>query len=79
MSDAPPAPARRRWGWRVAASLFVFALLIAAGNAYVFSATAARRLPPGADPPPQPFALVLGNRVFPSGRPSSELACRLEA
>jgi len=79
MSDAPPTPARRRWGRWLAGSLFVFALLIATGDAYVLSVTAARRSAQGGEVPPQPYALVLGNRVFAGGRPSRELACRLEA
>ncbi|HVZ86799.1 MAG TPA: ElyC/SanA/YdcF family protein [Polyangia bacterium] len=55
------------------------ALLIGAGNAYLMSVTSARRLPQGAEAPPQRYALVLGNRVLPGGRPSRELGCRLEA
>ncbi|MFL5306061.1 MAG: vancomycin high temperature exclusion protein [Polyangia bacterium] len=78
MSDAPPARARRRWGRWVAGCLLVFALLIGAGNAYVLSVTAARRLPQAADAQPQQYAMVLGNRVFPRRGPSWELACRLE-
>ncbi|HSS39090.1 MAG TPA: hypothetical protein VLT58_10005, partial [Polyangia bacterium] len=56
----------------------MFALLIGAGNLYVLSVTAARRLAEGTDAPPQPYAMVLGNRVIPGRGPSKELACRLE-
>lgn len=79
MSDAPPARAPRRWGRWLAACVLVVALSIGAGNLYLVSATRARRLPPGAEAPPQRYALVLGNRVFRGGMPSRELACRLEA
>ena len=66
MSDAPPTRARRRWGRWVAGCLLVFALLIAAGDAVrdLRDARAPRwRRAPTA--PPQPYAMVLGNRVFP--------------
>jgi len=79
MSDAPPARARRRWARRLAAFLLVFAVLVGAGNLYLMSVTSARLLAQGAGAPPQPYAMVLGNRVFPGGKPSRELACRLEA
>jgi vancomycin permeability regulator SanA len=62
----------------VVGGVLVFALLIAAGNAYVISATRERRVADAAAAPPQPYAMVLGNRVFPGNRPSRELACRLE-
>lgn len=79
MSDAPPASARRRWGRWMAGCLSLFGLLIAAGNVYVVSVTGGRRLAQVGEAPPQPYAMVLGNRVFPGGKPSRELACRLEA
>ncbi len=79
MSEPPPAPAPRRWGRWLAAFLLVVAAVIVSGNAYVVSVTNAHRVAQAADAPPRPYAMVLGNRVFPGGRPSRELACRLES
>jgi SanA protein len=59
--------------------VLVAALLVGVGNAYVFGATRARRVASIADAPARPYALVLGNRVFPGGRPCRELVDRLAA
>jgi SanA protein len=78
MPEASPAHAQRRWGRWLAGCALVLTLAIAAGSSYVVSVTGPRRLAEVAEAPPQPYAIVLGNRVFPGGRPSQELACRLE-
>jgi len=78
MHDAPP-PARPRWGRRVGLGVVVLALLVGAANAYVVGATRARRVGSVAEAPARPYAIVLGNRVFPGGIPCRELADRLAA
>ncbi|HXJ20221.1 MAG TPA: ElyC/SanA/YdcF family protein [Polyangia bacterium] len=53
------------------------ALLVGGGNAYVLAVTRDRRLGSVEDAPARPYAIVLGNRVFPGNGPCSELADRL--
>jgi SanA protein len=78
MPDAPPTRARRRWGRWLVGCLLAVALFVGAADVYVISVTGPRRLAAGAEAARQPYAMVLGNRVFGGGRPSWELACRLE-
>jgi len=78
MSEAPP-PALPRWGRRIGAGVLVMGLLIGAGNAYVVGVTRDRRVASVAEAPARPYAIVLGNRVFPDGTLCSELANRLAA
>jgi SanA protein len=54
-------------------------LLIGAGNVYVVRVTRDRRVASVADAPARPYAMVLGNRVFPGNIPCRELADRLAA
>lgn len=74
----PPARAPRRWGWWLAGCLALPVVLIAGADAYVVAATRARELSSIAEAPTVPDTMVLGNRVFPGGMPSAELAHRLE-
>jgi vancomycin permeability regulator SanA len=74
----PPPRARRRWGWWLGGSLASVVVLIGAADAYVVAATRAREVGSVAEAPAVPDAMVLGNRVFPGGVPSAELAYRLE-
>jgi vancomycin permeability regulator SanA len=70
---------RRRWaGWLLGIALASVAFVVAA-NLYLIARASAATLP-GVEPAPvRPYAIVLGNRVFPDGKPSRELANRLEA
>jgi SanA protein len=76
MPDAPP-PARRGLGRRLASAALALVLLIGAANLYVVRVTRDRRVASVADAPARPYAMVLGNRVFPGGVPCRELADRL--
>jgi vancomycin permeability regulator SanA len=73
---APPAPSP--WRRRVAIAAVVCAALIAAGNVYVLTTTRSALVATVAEAPVRPYVVVLGNRVFPGGIPSRELAARLE-
>ncbi len=73
---APPA-ADRRWRRWVVVALVSIGALVGAADGYVLSVTRGRRAPVD-EAPALPYALVLGNRVFPGGHPCSELAYRLE-
>jgi SanA protein len=75
---SPRQPGRSRWRKRLAIGVAVCAALIAAGNGYVLSTTRAALVATVADAPVRPYVVVLGNRVFPGGMPSRELAARLE-
>jgi vancomycin permeability regulator SanA len=78
---ARPSPARswfRRCRNAVALGGVVCATLVAAGNVYVVSTTRGALVAAVADAPVRPYVMVLGNRVFPNGLPSRELAARLE-
>lgn len=75
---APPRRPRRWWRWLVAGLVSVL-VLIGAADGWVVWATRARRLARVEDAPARADALVLGNRVFPGGYPSIELALRLRA
>jgi SanA protein len=57
----------------------VFVLLAVVGNAYVLAVTRDRRLASIEAAPARPYAIVLGNRVFPGGEPCTELEDRLVA
>ncbi|HVR02577.1 MAG TPA: ElyC/SanA/YdcF family protein [Polyangia bacterium] len=74
---AEPAPRRRRW-WRALLGIGALGLiLVGAGNAWVLHATAADIVPDVGAAPDRPVAIVLGNRVFPDGSLSRELAMRV--
>jgi vancomycin permeability regulator SanA len=79
---AEPVPTRRsgspRWRKRFGLAIVVAAGLTAAGNEYVLATTRADLAATVAEAPVRPFVVVLGNRVFPDGTPSPELASRLE-
>jgi SanA protein len=78
-ADEAPAEPPRRWRKPLAVVTLVTGALVAAGDLYVVSVTR-DGLVAGVDAAPvRPFAMVLGNRVFPGGVPSRELADRLEA
>jgi vancomycin permeability regulator SanA len=80
MLDGPP-PARGRWGrWRrglLAGGVLGLVALIGLANVYVIRSTRDRRVASAADAPERPYAMVLGNRVFPGNIPCPELAARL--
>jgi SanA protein len=78
MPEAPPRAAAGARRWRVAVSAAVVgAALVAAGNAYVFSCARGSIVADVAGAPTRPVALVLGNYVYPNGRPAAALAGRL--
>jgi SanA protein len=53
-------------------------LLYAVANAYLISTTRPQIVAGVAEAPPRPFAIVLGNKVWPDGTPSGGLVERLE-
>jgi SanA protein len=67
-----------RWARRAALAVAVTVALIAAADLYVVASTRARIVDIAAAPA-RPVAIVLGNRVYPSGSPSAGLAERLRA
>jgi SanA protein len=77
MPDAAPPRWRRGAGWLLGVALAGVVFVVAA-NLYLIARACAATLP-GVEPAPlRPYAIVLGNRVFPDGRVSRELAGRLE-
>jgi vancomycin permeability regulator SanA len=52
--------------------------LVGAANAYLIAVSRGAVLADFSQTPPRPYAMVLGSHVFPTGRPSRELAARLE-
>jgi SanA protein len=83
LAAQPPLPSGRPsksvdWKKRLAYVVAVVSLLMAAGNLYVIETTRAALVTAVAEAPVRPFVIVLGNRVFPDGTPSRELAARLE-
>ena len=76
MPDAPALP-RRRWRrWLVVVGGLVVAY-VAAANVYLIAAARSATLPDVDSAPVRPYAIVLGNRVFPDGTPCDELESRL--
>jgi SanA protein len=74
---AETAPPRRGW-WRALLGSGVLGLiLVGAGNAWVLHASAGDIVPDVGAAPDRPVAIVLGNRVFPGGGLSHELALRV--
>ncbi|HZL19116.1 MAG TPA: ElyC/SanA/YdcF family protein [Polyangia bacterium] len=77
----PASPGRSgspAWRKRLWLAILLGAGLTVAGNAYVLGTTRAAMVATVAEAPARPFVIVLGNRVLPDGRPSRELAARLE-
>lgn len=71
-------PRRRRWAWWLLGIALAGLAFVLAANLYLIARASAATLA-GVEPAPvRPYAIVLGNRVFPGGRPSRELASRLE-
>jgi SanA protein len=76
--QAPPGRSPRGGGRsRLAAAAGFGLALVVATNAYVVATTRARIVPAVVAAPARPVAIVLGNKVFPDGRPSRSLAERL--
>jgi SanA protein len=73
-----PAPRRRRWAKAALGALSLGLAWIAAANAYLVGSTRAAIVADVASAPERRCAIVLGNRVFPDGTPSLDLAERLE-
>ena len=72
----PPRPRRqRRW---LALAVVVGTALVASANAYLIVRSREAVIADLSRTPPRPYAMVLGSHVFPSGKPSLELAARLE-
>lgn len=74
-AEQSPRRLGRRLGWGLAA---LAVALVAAGDLYVVELTRTSIAGDLARTPPRPYAVVLGNRVFPDGEPSDELEERLE-
>jgi len=78
MPDAgAPGPRRRALRWLLLA-LLVGVAAVTAANLYLAAAARPAILAGVSAAPTRPYAIVLGNRVFPDGSPSDELAARLE-
>ena len=75
----PADPANdRRWGrWFALAAVLALAL-VGAANAYLIVGSREAVISDLSRTSPSPYAMVLGSHVFPTGRPSRELAARLE-
>ena len=76
--SAPCQPGSQRWRKWLAIGAAVWGALIAAGDLYVLSTTRGALVATLADAPARAYVVVLGNRIFPDGLPSRELAARLE-
>jgi SanA protein len=74
MPDARP----RRWLKRGLIVSGMLVALVGAGNLWVHLATSGKQVDSVEAAPSRPVVIVLGSLVFPSGRPSAELAERLE-
>jgi vancomycin permeability regulator SanA len=76
---AEPAPAGSRpWPRRLALLAALGLALLTAGDLYILHVTRDRIVADPGSAPASPYAMVLGNQVFPGGMPSRELALRLE-
>src|SRR4051794_36590324 len=69
-------PRRRRR--RLALAVVVGIGLVGSANAYLIAGSREAVIADFSRTPPRPYALVLGSHVFPTGKPSLELAARLE-
>jgi vancomycin permeability regulator SanA len=69
---------RRRWPRRLAVAVLVLVGLAVVANLYLIRAAAPLTAVNVESAPARPYAIVLGNRVFPGDVPSAELAGRLE-
>ena len=79
MHDAPaPSTRWRRWGKWLAVASLAGAVYVAGANIYLAAAARPAILADIDVAPARPYAIVLGNKVFPGGVPSPELAARLE-
>jgi SanA protein len=80
MRENPAAPAkrRRRWGRAVLAVALAGVAFVAGTNLYLIATARAAIVASVDGAPVRPYAIVLGNRVFPNGVPCRELAARLE-
>jgi vancomycin permeability regulator SanA len=67
-----------RWAKRALIAAAVALAPVAAGNAWVLSASRGKLVDSVEAAPARPWIIVLGNKVFPGGQPSRELAERLE-
>jgi SanA protein len=79
MAEAAPPPRRRRWRTGLAIGALAGALYVLGANLYLVGSARSTTLGGVEAAAARPYAIVLGNRVFPGGIPSSELAGRLEA
>jgi len=70
---------RRRWAWWLPGIALAGVACVVAANLYLIARASAATLPDVERAPVRPYAIVLGNQVFSGGRPSPELANRLEA
>jgi vancomycin permeability regulator SanA len=73
-----PGERPRRWVKRLLIGSLVCVASVGAANAYIIATTSAAIVADVAAAPARPDAVVLGNRVFPGGRPCAELEARLE-
>ena len=74
----PPAPPRPRWRRWLAVVAGLVVAYVAGANIYLLGTTSAARLPDVESAPVRPYAIVLGNHVFPDGTPCDELESRLD-
>lgn len=79
MPDAAAGlPPRRRWRRWLAGGAALVAAYVAGANAYLIAKARAVTVSDVAAAPSRPFAIVLGNHVYPDGTPADELEERLK-
>lgn len=79
MPERAAPPRWRRWARRALIGLGALVSLVLAANVYLIALAHGATVADPASAPVRPYAIVLGNRVFPDGSPSAELAARLES
>jgi vancomycin permeability regulator SanA len=67
----------RPWLRGLAVAFLVGTVGVGAGNAWILWRTSGQTVATVADAPVRPVAIVLGNRIFPGGRPAMDLYGRL--
>jgi vancomycin permeability regulator SanA len=78
MPEAPPAPPRLRALRWLAAVVLVGLVYVTGANLFLIARAAPVTVSGVEAAPARPYAIVLGNRVFPDGMPCVELAARLQ-
>lgn len=78
MPEAPPGPPRPRALRWLGAVVVVALAYVTAANVFLIARTRPATVSGVDAAPARPYAIVLGNRVFPDGAPCAELGARLQ-